>query len=196
MQPQTWWNRNIESKLNIFKFWIGDENAESKLYIARYLANKSYKTFLDVGCGTATMKSCLSNNGISIQYTGVDSCEYLINLAKRSGIEIINSDVRNMNNILDSSYEYGFSRHVFEHQESFRMALDELIRVSKYEASHIFFIKPSDREVIKYTKIDNLYHNIYSRVDIDTHLQYHKKVNSWKWVDINAQEIALHIILK
>ena len=192
---QTWWNKNVKSKINVFKSWIGNEDAESKCYIARYLQSKQYNTFIDVGCGTATMSKCLLNHKLSLEYTGVDSCDYLINLGKENNITIINSDVRNMSNIINSKYDFGFSRHVLEHQESFSLALSELIRVSKYEACHIFFIKPEEVEIINYDPINNLYHNKYSIVDINTFLQNNTKVTSWEWVNINDNEIALHIIL-
>jgi ubiquinone/menaquinone biosynthesis C-methylase UbiE len=195
MKEQTWWNENIKSQINVFKNWVGDETAESKRYAAKYLRSKQYNTFLDVGCGTATMSKCLLDHKLALQYTGVDSCDYLINLGKEHGIDIINSDVRNMNNILTSSYDFGFSRHVFEHQESFNPALSELIRVSKYEACHIFFIKPSETQLIHYNSNNNLYHNTYSIHDINAFLQNNKKVNYWEWVNINKGEVALHIIL-
>ena len=31
MEPQTWWNYHAEKSLDIFKDWVGDSNAESKL---------------------------------------------------------------------------------------------------------------------------------------------------------------------
>lgn len=195
MKTQTWWNTNVKSQINVFKNWIGDENAESKCYVAKYLQSKKYNTFLDVGCGTATMSKCLLDHKLALQYTGVDSCEYLINLGKENSINIINSDVRNMNNILNSSYDFGFSRHVLEHQESFSLALSELIRVSKYEACHIFFIKPLETERINYDLSNNLYHNTYSIHDINAFLQNNKKVTSWEWYNINNNEVALHIII-
>jgi hypothetical protein len=37
MEKQTWWNENVEKNIDTFKNWVGDENAESKLYMLNYL---------------------------------------------------------------------------------------------------------------------------------------------------------------
>jgi ubiquinone/menaquinone biosynthesis C-methylase UbiE len=194
MFEQTWWNSHAEANIDQFKEWVGDENAQSKKYIRFYLTRNPYTSFLDVGCGNATLYEPI-NNHLKIQYTGVDSCKFFIDSGLKQGINIIDSDVRHMECIADSSYDFGFSRHVFEHQESFKPALSELIRVSKCEACHIFFIKPLDVEKISFDENMNLYHNIYSTSDINTYLNNNKKVASWSWASINDKEIALHIIL-
>ena len=165
MEPQTWWNYNAEKSLDIFKDWVGDSNAESKLYMANYLKDKSYKSLVDAGCGNATFYDTLVHNQLDIKYIGVDSCKYFINLNIDRGLNMIESDIRNIT-VPDSSIDIVFSRHTFEHQPTFRDILGELIRVAIKEITHIFFIKPSDTEDIKYSHEDNLYHNCYSKTDI------------------------------
>ena len=194
MFEQTWWNSHAENKISEFKDWVGDEHAHSKRYIKFYLNRHAYKSFLDVGCGNATLYNPIKNY-LKIEYTGVDSCKFFIDSGLKNGIHIIESDVRDMSCIHDSSYDFGFSRHVFEHQESFNPALSELIRVSKHEACHIFFIKPADVKKISFDPAQKLYHNTYAKNDIDAYLKNNKKVVSWSWVSINDNEEALHIIL-
>jgi len=194
MFKQTWWNDNIKSKINEFKQWVGDETAESKQYIKSYLRSKKYQSFLDVGCGTATMKKCIKDE-LNIEYTGVDSCTYFIEMGLKANIKIIDSDVRNMSAIADSSYDFGFARHIFEHQESFNDVLSELIRVSTYEACHIFFIKPGQTEEKNFDPAVKLFHNRYSIHEINAYLKTNKKVQTWEWVHINNSEIALHMTL-
>lgn len=40
---QTWWQENIDSKIGTFASWIGDYNAESKVFARKYISSKGYK---------------------------------------------------------------------------------------------------------------------------------------------------------
>ena len=194
MNKQTWWNTNINNQIYDFKIWVGDENAESKIYMAKYLQSKSYTSLMDAGCGNATFNTTLKNYNISLHYTGVDSCQYFIELNSKNNIEMIYADIRQIP-LLDSSYDIVFSRHTFEHQPNFDIILDELIRIASKEMCHIFFIKPSSIQCINYDKIVDLYHNIYSKSIIEEHLMKNKKVKYWSWNNINEKECALHVYL-
>lgn len=194
-EKQTWWNNYAEEQINTFKNWVGDENAESKNYMVNYLKDKSYRSLFDAGCGNATFYNTLVNNNINIKYTGIDSCSFFIKYNQGRGIEMIDADIRDIP-INDSVTDITFSRHTFEHQSNFKDIMNELIRISSKEMAHIFFIKPSDEENIVYTQHDNLYHNRYSKNEIDIFLKNHFKVNTWKWININNEECALHIYLK
>ncbi len=48
MQEQIWWNLNAETNFNTFKNWVGDENAETKVYIADYLKPLNYQSIVDL----------------------------------------------------------------------------------------------------------------------------------------------------
>ena len=196
MNNQTWWNNNAKKNYTKFKDWVGDATSESKIYMATYLKNKNMITIADLGCGDATFNTTLKQNDINIRYVGVDSCAFFIKMNVLKGIPMINSDIRNIKDLSDSSIDIVFSRHTLEHQNNFRDELTEMIRIAKYEACHIFFIKPQEKETISYTIDDNLFHNIYSQTDIDTFLKNNPKVLEWKWVDINDKENALHIYVK
>lgn len=132
----------------------------------------------------------------SIKYIGVDSCLFFINMNRKRNIPVIESDIRNVSVLKDDSIDICFSRHTFEHQSRFQEILDEMIRIGKKEACHIFFIKPSSTEKISYDKQTNLYHNTYSKDDIEEHLRKNQKVLYWNWIDLNSNENALHIYLK
>ena len=194
MQEQTWWNQHVHSKMDDFHQWVGDSHAESKEYMATYLQKKTYHSLIDAGCGNATFYDTLQHNGINIQYIGVDSCQYFIEHNTTQGITMIESDIRHTP-LLDSYVDIVFSRHTFEHQPHFKEIMKELLRIAKKEMTHIFFIKPSEKETIHYTAHDNLYHNCYSKQDIEAFLQEHSKVDHWTWVDINEKECALHVYL-
>jgi ubiquinone/menaquinone biosynthesis C-methylase UbiE len=194
MQEQTWWNNNAEKLYSTFKDWVGDDKAPSKKYAADYILSKNYKSVADLGCGDATFYYSIKHVSQDIEYTGIDSCNFFINMNADRNITIINSDIRNIPALTDSSIDICFSRHTFEHQPTFTNILSEMIRIGKKEACHIFFIKPDNNpEAISYG--GELYHNKYSRKDIDTFLLANAKVNTWNWIDLNDKEIALHVTL-
>jgi uncharacterized protein YihD (DUF1040 family) len=95
----------------------------------------------------------------------------------------------------DNSYELSYSRHVFEHLPTYDDILNEMIRVASKYVVHIFFIKPAETEKISYWEEENLYHNRYSKNDIENYLSKNSKVKSFEWLDINESENALVISL-
>ena len=134
-----------------------------------------------------------------IQYVGVDSCDFFIDMNTKRNISMIKSDIRNMPAIADSSFDICFSRHTFEHQPSFGLVLNEMIRVGKKEACHIFFIKPDEKKEVIILGTDDykdLFHNKYCKGDIEAFLLNHNKVKSFYWKDLNEQEMGLHVLLK
>ena len=197
---QTWWKDNAEAQLNHFKHWVGDASAPSKVYMAEYLKGcPSYQTVLDAGCGTGTFYDTLRQHNLSMDYTGADSCPYFLRMNRERGLHMIEADIRFLP-LPERAVDVAFSRHTFEHQPGPIAVLKELIRVARREACHIFFIKPLEgaeaKPVINWDPVTNLYHNTYRRVDIEGLLSRHPDVASWRWVDVNEQECALHVYRK
>ena len=189
MKISNWWNNHInDNMLSIFTGWVGDFNSESKIKVREYVVSKGYKSILDVGCGLCDTYYGYKNDNYDIEYTGLDSCKYFIEQAINNNINIVESDMNKID-ILDSSYDVVYGRHILEHMPNFRDALGEMIRISKYEVIIIFFIKPVDDEVINYDPSLDLYHNIYSKKDIENYLFNFK----YEWIDINEKEIMLSI---
>lgn len=194
MAEQTWWNQHIGKQLEEFKGWVGDASAPSKIYMANYLKGESYQTLLDAGCGNATFYYTLRQGQNPISYTGADSCIYFVEDNRKHGIDMIQTDIRKIS-VEDKSFDIVFSRHTFEHQPTVDIILKELMRIAKKEMCHIFFLKPAEKQIINWDVQTNLYHNTYSQVDIDRFLLQHPRVKTWKWVNLNEQECALHVYL-
>lgn len=108
-----------------------------RFFLYNYIKDKKYKNILDIGCGDATLFDGLQKHQIDIEYTGVDSCDYFCNIVSKK-TNVIKSDITNMD-LKDSEYDIVFGRHILEHQPSFMPTLDEVIRVSKYQAILIFY---------------------------------------------------------
>lgn len=184
-----WWNKNMnENMLPTFKGWVGDSNSESKKYVRNYVISKNYKSIIDIGCGLCDTKQGYKNDNYDIKYTGLDSCKYFIDLGKKNGIDIIESDMNKID-LYDDSFDVVYGRHILEHLPSYKESLNEFIRIAKNEVIIIFFIKPVDKEEIRYTQHDDLYHNVYSKQDIEDFL----KTYNFEWVDVNDKEVVLYI---
>jgi SAM-dependent methyltransferase len=191
---QTWWDNNLNFKMNEFLNWIGDTNAESKKFFRKFcIDNKfQFKNILDVGCGPATEYEGFLQDKITTTYMGVDSSKILEELNKNRNVPMIRSNCENIP-IEDSTYELVYSRHVLEHQPNFEKVLTEMIRCSNHYIANIFFIKPSDHQQISYCPNENLYHNLYNIQDIENFLHLNNKVKKFSWIDINKQENLLFI---
>jgi ubiquinone/menaquinone biosynthesis C-methylase UbiE len=194
---QTWWDKNLESRLNEFIGWVGDENRHSKVFIRKYVISKAYKSLVDLGCGTASEFFGYKKDYPELKYLGVDSSSFLNKRGMELGVPMLRSNIENVN-LLDSSYEVAFSRHVLEHQPSYKNGLNELIRIASKEAIHVFFIPPQEApEHIDYNATENLYNNRYNLKDIENYIKNNKKVKSFDWIDCSANgynpEVALCI---
>lgn len=197
---QTWWDDNLNSKMDTFLNWIGSSDAESKVYFRNFLkTNKiTFDKCLDVGCGPATEFFGFKNDNINIEYTGVDSSLVLNEINIKKSIPMIQAEGHSIP-VDNNSYDLVFSRHVLEHQLAFEPILEEMIRVSSNLATHIFFIKPTDlpQEFVGIElQQENLYHNRYNIKDIENFLMSNKKVKSFEWREINELENILLVWVK
>lgn len=193
---QTWWDNNLKNKFSEFAGWVGDYNAESKIFVRNYIRKRGFKTLVDCGCGPATEFFGYKNDGYDIQYLGVDSSEFLIDLLKKKEVPVIKCSIDKID-LEDSSYEVAFSRHVLEHQPEFTAGLSEFIRIAKKEVVNVFFIKPTtEYQKIDYDPRENLFHNRYNLNDIEWFLSNNSKVSSWEWMNVNSSECVLVVKLK
>jgi ubiquinone/menaquinone biosynthesis C-methylase UbiE len=191
---QTWWDNNLSDtqKFNEYLGWLGNENAESRVFIRENIKDLEIKSIADFGCGPCVEYNALTSDGYEFNYLGIDSCVHLKELNESRGINFLQSPVENTG-LDDNSYELSYSRHVFEHLPTYKDALNEMIRVASKYVVHIFFIKPNDEEKIDHWEQENLYHNHYKKSDLEAYLKRNKKVKSFEWMDINQNENALVI---
>lgn len=188
MKISDWWNNNINDyTLSQFKSWVGDFNSHSKKVTRDYIIKNNYKSIIDMGCGLCDMYYGFKNDNYKIDYVGVDSCDYFLNLAKSKNINVIKGLIGEKLNIEDNKYDVVYSRHVLEHLPTYKQALGEFIRIAKKEVIIVFFIKPQENEKIVFN--NDLYHNTYSKKDINNFIVNY----DFRWEDINSQEELLFI---
>lgn len=138
----SWWNKNIETRMHDFKSWIGDFNQPSKTYCRNYIASKQYKSIIDAGCGLASDYFGFKGDQYNINYLGLDSCTYLINLNRTHSIPVIETELETDLPLSDSSYDCVYCREVLEHLPYYEKTLSEFIRIASKEVIVVFFIKP------------------------------------------------------
>lgn len=190
---QTWWDKNLQTKLEEFKGWVGDHTEEAKVYVRKHVEANNYKSIVDCGCGPATEFFGYKEDEYNIEYLGVDSSNFLIEHNSSRGVPMTYSSIEDIQ-LPDSSYEVAFSRAVCEHLPTYKNAISELIRVASKEAINVWFIKPdTEEEKIVYDKENNLYHNKYNKNEVEELLKSNTKVKSWRWEEINNKESVLFI---
>lgn len=193
---QTWWDKNLSQKFEEFKGWVGDFNAESKVFTRNFVKQRNHKSIVDFGCGPATEYFGYKNDGYDISYMGVDSSWVLYSHITGQGVPAIHSPVEEVA-LPDSSFDVAFSRHVLEHLPTFRECLGEMIRVGKKEVVNVFFIEPTmEPEKIDFYEPDQLFHNRYNKKDVTEFCLSNPKVVSVHWIPINNKEIMLNLMLR
>jgi len=138
----SWWNKNVESRLDDFKSWVGDHNQASKVYCRKYIVEKQYKSMVDCGCGLATDFFALKNDGYSIAYTGIDSCKFIVDTNRSNGIDMVEAELEQPLPIEDNKYDVAYCREVLEHLSYYENAINEFIRIASKEVIIVWFIKP------------------------------------------------------
>lgn len=193
----SWWNVNINTRIEDFKLWTGDENVESKVYLRNYIIGKLYKSCLDCGAALCLEYTGFKNKNYNIEYQAIDTCEFFINEGLKKGIDIVYSSIEKIGKA-DKSIEIVYCRHVLEHLSGYKRALDEMIRVAKKEVIVIFFMKPSEKEKITYAFYENsfLYHNTYDINKIREHIESNPRFDKLVVEEINDKENCYHIYLK
>jgi ubiquinone/menaquinone biosynthesis C-methylase UbiE len=195
---EQWWEKNLEHKLDHFTIWLGDVNADSRVKMKQYIKNKGYKSLLDIPCGLCTEYFSYLKDGIKIDYYGVDITENLVKRAESQHINVKQGSIENIP-FADSSVEICYARHILEHLDYYKLAVNELIRVAAKEVSIIFFMKPTEnKDIIDQAMVDGalLYHNHYNKTKLEDFIKANNKVDSFYWQDLNNNENVIHIYLK
>lgn len=193
---QTWWDGPIKTQFEDFKSWVGTPQSYSKKFIRNYIINKGYKSVVDIGCGMCDDYFVYQSEHPDVTWLGVDSSGFLNDKARESNIPVKN-EYGDDTKLADNQFEVAYSRHVLEHQASFKPILKEMVRIAEKRVIHVFFIRPREVEIINFQKDTNLYHNTYVKEEIEDFLMSMDKVVSIGWSAVGTEtEEALIVKLK
>lgn len=192
-----WWNKNVEKRINDFSLWIDDHNHPLKKYCREHVIKNKYSNIIDCGSGLASEYYGYKHDQYNIDYTGLDSCKYLIDLHRSNGITMIEAELESNLPIKDNVYDCVYCKAVIEHLSYYEKAISEFIRIGKKEVIIGWFIKPdTEPDQINYWKEEDLYHNKYNKDKLEKFILKDDKVASIEWFEVNDKENVLHIKLK
>ena len=164
------------------KTWMGSIYQKDRIKVRKHF--KKYKSLLDVGCGGSPEYFGIKQYK-NLTYTGLDITPEMVKFNVDKGINCIQGSANDIP-FEESSFEVVHSRHVIEHMENFVKPVNEMIRVSKCLVLISFFIEPLESSKSQYS-LDNvgteyeIYHNRYSKKDINKTLSKNPKVKKFKY---------------
>jgi ubiquinone/menaquinone biosynthesis C-methylase UbiE len=177
--------------------WMGSINQKDRIKVRKNF--KKYKTLLDVGCGGSPEYYGIKKYK-NLTYTGIDITPEMVQFNKEKGINCIEGSANNIP-FEDSTFDVVHTRHVLEHMENFIKPIDEMIRVSNKLVLISFFIELLEHGESKYS-LDNegteyeIFHNQYSKDDINRVLHKNQKVKKFKYTTLpDPSKTLLKILL-
>ena len=192
-ERKNWWDENLPERMEEFKSWIGDFNAESKMKTRKHIESKGYKSILDCGCGLCTEYYGFLNDGYDIGYTGIDCSRCMVKMMVKKGIDVHLGSLENTLPFMNNAFDVVICRHVLEHLSSFKNALKEMCRVAKKEIIIIFFMSLAKKTVTNYDKEENIYHNNYGKDEFENFIRVECKAHNFQRVNFNTGEFAYRI---
>ncbi len=195
---ELWWEKCLINRVSIdtFEGWLGNIYAPSRIAMRGHIKQKQYRSILDVPSGLCIDYFGFKQDGIEIAYQGVDITPKLVQLAQNQGLSVIEGDIKSLP-FHDNQFDVCYARHILEHLDSYEKAITSLIRVAAREVLITFFIKPQNSAAPSscYHTDQLLYHNAYSKPELEQFVLSHPKVSKMQWEEVDAKEIILHIYL-
>lgn len=199
---ETWWENFLTHKkaVDVFNFWLGDENAISRVTMRKYIREKGYKSMLDIPCGLCTELIALRKDRSDIEYLGIDITPRLVERNKSLGFNVTQGSIEQIP-LPDNAVELCYARHILEHLSYYEKAIKELIRVASKEALIVFFFKPESGKENTTPKENMhgmigsiLYENEYDKDKIERFVLSQSKVRYFEWEELpNTRDVVLHI---
>lgn len=173
-EHEKWWTVNLDrpNMLNTFSGWLGDVDAPSRKKFRKHIVQKGYLNALDCAAGLCTERDGLLKDNIAgIRYSAIDITPKLVELAKQRGVDIQLASIEKIPHP-DSAFDVCYGRHILEHLDDFKRAMDEMIRVSRKETIVVWFMPPRNgHENIECLDVDGkCYINSYDKRKITAHL--------------------------
>ena len=199
LQPhEAWWTDKMATQYEAFNEWVGGEDAPSRKALREHVQEKGYETFLDCACGSYREYFGFVQDGIAIDYQGMDITQPLVDLALDRGLKAVQGSIEKIP-FEDSTFDIVNARQILEILTYYEVALTEMIRTAKKEVSVTFFMNlHAGKDRIKTVLRDNypIHYNNYNKQKMESFILSHDKVARLEWQDMTDHEITLHIYLR
>lgn len=183
-----WWENNLGNMQHQFSTWLEQSDSDSRKAIFDFIRNNNINTVLECGPGTFIDYHVFFSKKLDISYAAIDITPKIVEQGKSLGLDIALSSIDNITKP-NSSYELVYCRHVLEHQDYFSKALDEMLRVSSKYIAVAFWLLSDHNTIINYDSMNKLYHNSYSKQDIESHIE--KLTLSYQWINCSNDKVLI-----
>ncbi len=185
-EHEIWWEKNLDLDIpySMFAEWLGDEDSPSRRAMRRHVAVCDYQSILDAAAGLGVDYLGFKKEGVNIEYQGLDITPKLVLLAQEKEIPIMLGNIEKLP-FPDSFFDICYARHILEHLDYYKTAINQMIRVAREEVLIIFFIPPKEGEEdlisLGLVKDNLLYHNAYSKEKLEKFILSDPKVDHINW---------------
>lgn len=175
-----WWENNLSTYENQQKFsgWLEQSDVTSRESLFKLVDEKKIQNVLEVGPGIFTDYEMFFSKNNHINYSAIDITKKIVEKGKNLGINCEQSSVEEIIHN-DNSYDLVYCRHVMEHLDYYRTALEEMLRVSNKYVCVIFWLLSDSEDIIDYNDTLKLYHNKYSKNKIEEFLKEKNLFFEW-----------------
>jgi len=192
-----WWKDNVSKRKDEFNSWLGDLNSIDRIVARERIKAMGHRSVLDCACGFAIEYYGFKHDNIKIDYTGMDSTEFIVKDCQSRNINVVQGSIED-SPFGDSIFDVVYARHILEHLSGYEVALNQLIRCAKHEVIINFFLVPTKEPADLKTDVNlnnEVYVNRYCSTDIENSLRDNNKVKGFEWKDVNGYSL-LFVLLK
>jgi ubiquinone/menaquinone biosynthesis C-methylase UbiE len=176
----TWWDNNLSNRNEEFSKWLETSDIESRNVLFKFIDNNNLNSILECGPGTYIDYNLYFKNS-NKKYSAIDITDKVVNNGLENGIEASLSSIEDIQKN-DNEYDLVYCRHVLEHQDFYQKSIQEMVRVSKKYVVVIFWLlSEEENNQINYDDKEYLYHNIYSRKNIEKYLESKRVKFKWEF---------------
>lgn len=172
MKAQSYWQKNpdiLGDMVTVEKFYQEPEITQAcRIAIEDAILSSGAQSVLDCGCNTGIMGYRLMKRGFSGSYTGCDTNQKALDIGAKLNPKatFVNSDIEDLTEFPDKSFDIVCELGVLEHLLDFRSAVKALSRVAKQMLILDFFIKPLPNQTKIYLHPGGYYENLYDMVEL------------------------------
>lgn len=183
-----WWENNLDTLGKDFANWLSSSDLQSRNIIFEHINQSNIKSVLECGPGIFIDYNIFFKNHPDIKYATIDITPKIVAEGKKLDLDISLSSIENIDKP-NESYDLVYCRHVLEHQDNFVQSIEEMTRVSKHYVIVAFWLLSPDQTKISFDQQSRLYHNSYSKTDIEQYLK--NKQLKYHWIQSDIDHVLI-----
>lgn len=165
------WETNPQKYIDLLKMELF--LTTSQPYLLRVIKDNHCQTILECGFGGADDAVKIHEEFPSVSYTGIDKTEVFVNRANElfqfPGFQFLPADIENLP-FPDNSFDFVYTKYVFEHLSYYKTALKEIVRVAQKRIIIIFFkplIPGEIDEIHPNVRTTGVHENSYAKAPLE-----------------------------